>query len=133
MVYTTYCIILMTVYIIDHIVIILFIVYLLSPHSDGDARDLYLACFHNNLDKVLQLLQKGVDPNHSCYNRVKYGRTPLHWTCRYNNHRLVQHLIQWGAGLDAVTRSGATPLHEACSHGSLQSARLMLLEGCSTG
>ena len=106
--------------------------YLLSPHSDGDAHGLYWACLNNNLDKALQLLQKGVDPtNHSYYNRVKYGHTPLHYAC--NNHRVVQPLIQWGAGLDTVNRDGDTPLHLACSHGSLQSARLMLLEGCSTG
>ena len=123
----------MTVYIIDHIVINVFIVYLLSPHSDDDAGDLYSACVHNNLDKVLQLLQKGVDPNHSFYNRMWNGYTPLYMACWENNHRLVQPLIQWGAGLDAVNRSGATPLHNACTLGSLQSARLMLLEGCSTG
>ena len=124
----------MTVYIIDRIVINVFIVYLLSPHSDGDAKDLYSACVLNDLDEVLQLLQKGVDPtNHSCYNREFDGRTPLHWACVYNYHRLVQPLIQWGAGLDTVNRYGDTPLHCACSEGSLQSARLMLLEGCSIG
>ena len=123
----------MTVYIIDHIVINVFIVYLLSPHSDGDAIGLYLACAYNELDNALQLLQEGVDPNHSYYNRVQYGNTPLHQACRCNNHRLVQPLIQWGAGLDAVNRHGDTPLHDACFRGSLQSARLMLLEGCSTG
>ena len=124
----------MTVYIIDRIVINVFIVYLLSPHSVGDANDLYYACCSNNLDKALQLLQKGVDPtNHSWYSRLYNGSTPLHEACWNNNHRLVQHLIQWGAGLDTVNRDGDTPLHRACSAGSLQSARLMLLEGCSTG
>ena len=123
----------MTVYIIDHIVINVFIVYLLSPHSDGDAIDLYFACRNNNLHEALQLLQKGVDPNHSCYNREWNGYTPLHKACLWNNHRVVQPLIQWGAGLDTVDCYGNTPLHRACSNGSLQSARLMLLEGCSTG
>ena len=123
----------MTVYIIDHIVINVFIVYLLSPHSDDDARDLYFACINNELDRALQLLQKGVDPNHSWYNRVENGNTPLHRACQFSNHQLVQPLIHWGAGLDTVNRYGDTPLHHACYHGSLQTARLLLLEGCFTG
>ena len=120
----------MTVYIIDHIVI-----NFSPPHSDRDAGELYVAGVLNNLDIALRLLQKGVDPNHSFYNRERNGFTPLHEACWYNNHQLVQHLIQWGAGLDAVSigRWGDTPLHQACSRGSLQSARLMLLEGCSAG
>ena len=68
----------------------------------GDARRHYSACYDNNLDRALQLLQKGVDTNHSYYNRVWIELTHSHWACQYNYHRLVQTLIQQGVGLDAV-------------------------------
>ena len=46
-----------------------------------DARHLYSACYDNNLDRALQLLEKGVDTNHSYYNRVWIELTPLPWAC----------------------------------------------------
>ena len=111
----------------------MFIVYLLSPHSDPDADDLYDACIYNNLDHAVRLLHEGVDPNHSRFNRVGYRFTPLHWASIWNNTKIIHPLIRWGAELDAVDRNGNSPLHYACSNGSLQATQLLVEEGCCTG
>ena len=132
MVYTTSCIGYLILYIIDHIV---FIVYLLSPHSDHLADQLYLACGHlYNITNVRRYLDEGVDPNHSWYTRVFNGSTPLHWACRCNKPEAVKLLVERGADVAAIDRvTGHTPLHDACFQGSLECVQPLLDHHCDPG
>ncbi|CAF1443600.1 unnamed protein product [Rotaria sordida] len=61
-------------------------------------------------DRVLDLLQSGVDP---C-TADKYGRTPLHVASTKINAGIVKALIDHGADVNAEDSLGNTPLHLAC-------------------
>ena len=120
-------------YIIDHIV---FIVNLLSPHSDYLARQLYFACgdLSYNIAEVRRYLDEGVDPNHSYYSsRVLGGSTPLHWACQWNRPEAVKLLVERGANVEAIDRDGHTPLHTACSEGSVECVQPLLDHHCNLG
>lgn len=43
----------------------------------------------------------------------KYGRTPLHWACRYGRVETAGYLIGMGASVDAQDESANTPVHLA--------------------
>ena len=113
----------------------MFIVYLLSPHSDDLARQLYIACgYLYNITEVRRYLDEGVDPNHSWYTRECNGSTPLHNACYYNNPEAVKLLVERGADVEAIYRTtGHTPLHEACSEGSVECVQLLLDHHCGPG
>ena len=91
----------------------MFIVYLLSPHSDDLARQLYNACgLLYNIINIRRYLDEGVDPNHSFYSREYNGITPLHYACSWNNPEAVKLLLERGADVEAIRFIGilATPL-----------------------
>ena len=114
----------------------MFIVYLLSPHSDKLALQLYYACggYNYSITVVRRYLDEGVDPNHSYYSRVLYGSTPLHYACCCNKPEAVKLLLERGADVEAIDRdTGHTPLHYACSNGSLECVQPLLDHHCDPG
>ena len=113
----------------------MFIVYLLSPHSDHLAIQLLYACvLHSNITKARRCLDEGVDPNHSYYSRVYNGFTPLHVACHCNNPEAVKLLVERGADVEAIDRdTGHTPLHDACSLGYLECVQPLLHHHCDPG
>ena len=46
------------------------------------------------------------------------GSTPLHWAAHWSDVDLVNRLLQAGAGVDARSRFGVTPLALACTSGN---------------
>ena len=106
----------------------MFIVYLLSPHSDDLADQLLDACGGlYNITDIRWCLDEGVDPNHSYYSRVANGFTPLHCACSYNNPEAVKLLVERGADVEAIDRdTGHTPLHYACGYGYLECVQPLL-------
>ena len=113
----------------------MFIVYLLSPHSDYLAIQLINACGHlNNITNIRRYLDEGVDPNHSLYTKEFNGYTPLHTACFYNKPEAVKLLVERGADVEAIHRNdGHTPLHTACSEGSVECVQLLLDHHCDPG
>ena len=114
----------------------MFIVYLLSPHSDYLARQLFIACGYldYNITEVRRYLDEGVDPNHSFYSRVLNGSTPLHRACLCNKPEAVKLLVERGADVEAINRyTGHTPLHDACSAGSVECVQPLLDHHCDPG
>ena len=116
----------------------MFIVYLLSPHSDHLAEQLYYACGRlYNITNIRRYLDEGVDPNHSWYSRVFNGSTPLHFACYCNNPEAVKLLLERGADVEAIDRrDGHTPLHDAddvCSRSSLECVQPLLDHHCDPG
>ena len=112
----------------------MFIVYVLSPHSDDLAGQLYLACGLNNITDIQRCLDAGVDPDHSWYSREFNGTTPLHWACFYNKPEAVKLLVERGADVEAIHGNGGhTPLHYACSEGSVECVQLLLDHHCDPG
>ena len=77
-----------------------------------------------------------MDPNHSFYSREYNGltRTPLHFAYYCNNPEAVKLLVERGADVEAIDRNdGHTPLHEACSEGSVECVQLLLDHHCNPG
>ena len=113
----------------------MFIVYLLSPHSDYLAKQLSYACGpYYDITKVRRYLNEGVDPNHSWYSREVNGITPLHTACYCNNPEAVKLLLERGADVEAIDRNdGHTPLHTVCSDGSLECVQPLLDHQCDPG
>ena len=113
----------------------MFIVYLLSPHSDDLAIHLYYACgYYYNITDIRRYLDEGVDPNHSLYSRVFNGSTPLHLACRCNKPEAVKLLLERGADVEAIDRDdGHTPLHTACRYGSVECVQPLLDHYCDPG
>ena len=113
----------------------MFIVYLLSPHSDDLAHQLFRACgLLYNITNIRRYLNEGVDPNHSYYSRVLNGFTPLHNACISNIPEAVKLLVERGADVEAIKRvTGHTPLHDACFQGSLECVQPLLDHHCDPG
>ena len=113
----------------------MFIVYLLSPHSDVLASQLHYACGGGyDITVVRRYLDEGVDPNHSYYTRVRNGYTPLHFACSWNKPEAVKLLLERGADVEAIDRdTGHTPLHTACGRGSLECVQPLLDYPCDPG
>ena len=111
----------------------MFIVYLLSPHSDDLAYQLINACgLHYNITNIRRCLDEGVDPNHSW--SVYNGYTPLHSACSCNRPEAVKLLVERGADVEAIRRdTGHTPLHTACSAGALECVQPLLDHHCDPG
>ena len=54
------------------------------------------------------------------------ARTPLHNASQVGEEALISMLLDHGAEVNAATRRGVTPLHEACFGGHEAAARLLL-------
>ncbi|XP_074596039.1 rabankyrin-5 [Brevipalpus obovatus] len=54
------------------------------------------------------------------------GQTPLHMACAWGLEQVVQHLLEFGANVNAQDAEGKTPLHEAIyyQHGTITSTLL---------
>ncbi len=108
--------------------------FILSPHSDRFASQLYWASVGGHDQGVLELLQRGAPPNNSdYYTREHSGWTPLHMACYNNNLHSAELLIKFGAIVTATDNIGNTPLHRACVLNSKATAKLLLEHHCPTG
>ncbi|CAM2712343.1 unnamed protein product [Rotaria socialis] len=78
-------------------------------------------------DRVLDLLQSGVDP---CISD-RYGRTPLHVASTKMNAAIAKALIDHGANFNAEDSLGNTPLHLACISSRLAIVGILLRAGAN--
>lgn len=60
-------------------------------------------------DRIDELLKRDIDPNYTCMWRT-YRETPLILAARYNDGLVVRRLLELGAEVNAVDRSGYTAL-----------------------
>ena len=97
------------------------------------AAQLYNASLNGKDRDVLDLLARGVDPDHSYYSRMHSGFTPLMGAC-YSNHPLMaEHLLKWGARTDVRTVNNNTALHWACALKAGDCVGLLLAHNSPTG
>lgn len=76
---------------------------------------LFILALYNDLDRLQSLIERG-DVNrrdNSCY-------TALHYAARKNHFEACRLLLNSGADVNAQTKGGVTPLHRACSMGTIQ-------------
>ena len=78
------------------------------------------------MQKVKQLLSKGTSPD----IEDSAGYTALHYAARKGHERVCEELLNSGAKVDAITRSGkATPLHRAATQGHVTIVQLLMKRG----
>lgn len=84
--------------------------------------DLISAINHQDLDKVKELVEAGVDVNHK---EKRYGNTPLVMACQYDLVEIAIFLMDHGADINLKTSTGHTPLMAAAT-GSEELFNLLL-------
>lgn len=77
---------------------------------------------------VSYLLEQGCDPNSS---HPYSGDTLLHFAVRNNNSALINALLAKGANLEAVNKSGQTPIFATLSHNTLDAFEVLKLAGAN--
>jgi ankyrin repeat protein len=70
--------------------------------------EIFDAAQRNNLKRVKELLDSGVDVNFVDYDN---GNTALHAACSNGGKQTIEFLLQRGANINAVNNNGLTPLH----------------------
>eukprot|EP00730_Choanoeca_flexa_P003104 TRINITY_DN11290_c0_g1_i1.p3 TRINITY_DN11290_c0_g1~~TRINITY_DN11290_c0_g1_i1.p3 ORF type:complete len:148 (+),score=16.93 TRINITY_DN11290_c0_g1_i1:1308-1751(+) len=89
---------------------------------------LHLACDDQDVTSAARLLQRGENVD----ARDIDGWTPLLYACCMGNERLVKTLLDFGASVNAITKTeAATPLHVACDHGHANVIDRLLQRGAN--
>lgn len=76
--------------------------------SEGSQYELFERAKINDLKRVRELLDAGVDVNLVDYDN---GNTALHYACSNGAKQTMELLIQRGANVNATNDRGLTPLH----------------------
>ncbi|XP_041481439.1 histone-lysine N-methyltransferase EHMT2-like isoform X2 [Lytechinus variegatus] len=92
-------------------------------------KNLYMASTNGEVDKVLQMLSEGFDPN---YRFPSHNlETPLHGAASKGHLDIICLLLQSGANIDAVDANLATPLHSAADNSHLTCVQYLVTCGAN--
>lgn len=75
--------------------------------------DMHAACFSPRVNRVIELLGRGADPNFADLD----GLTPVMIAAQKGSRSLFELLVQHGAAIDAVDRKGWGIIHHASARG----------------
>jgi len=107
----------------------LFFFLFLSNFAFGQSAEIHQAAYHGDIDKVRELLQKGVKPD----ERDSFGGTALHAAMFQKNMEIVKLLLQYHFDINAQgSQNGYTPLHDAVWANNMEAIELLLDEGAKT-
>lgn len=81
----------------------------LPLRAEEDGKDLFLAAMNGKEERVITLLNQGVDVN----SKNGSGRTALMAACFSGNLRSVKTLLAYGADVNAADSAGSTALMDA--------------------
>ena len=103
---------------------------LLDRHSFKTKEELNHACVTSasfgNYTNVIRLLKIGADPNHL---HARDGWGALHYASRWNDIKMLQALVYFGADIDLRTKGRETALHVAASFNRKEAAIYLLSKG----
>ncbi len=95
----------------------------------GQSADIHKAAYTGDINKVRELLKKGVNPD----ERDSFGGTALHAAMFQENMEIVRLLIEYKFDVNAVgPKNGYTPLHDAVWADNLEAIKLLLAKGAKT-
>lgn len=57
---------------------------------------------HNNLEKLTEMLENGIDPNERDLAGVTCSWTPLYWSSKLRNIEAIKILLEYGADINLV-------------------------------
>ncbi|ESP03120.1 hypothetical protein LOTGIDRAFT_171723 [Lottia gigantea] len=86
---------------------------------------------NGNLDKVVKLTNKGLDPN---FHDPDSGETPLTMAVTLSRDKcreMIMSIVSGGAHIDFRNKQGLTPMHQAAIRGNLEAIRALLDLGAS--
>ncbi|KAM6931235.1 histone-lysine N-methyltransferase EHMT1-like [Xenentodon cancila] len=92
-------------------------------------RQLYLSAKQGDLQRVIQLLVDGKDPNFVMEGQNKH--TPLHAAAAEGHQEICHMLVQAGANLDMFDEEHRTPLMAACENNHLNTVKYLLRAGAA--
>lgn len=93
---------------------------------DASQFDIVKAAQYGALDRVIELVEGGIDANERDHENV----TLLHWSAINNRKEVVQYLLSKGAEINAIGGDlQSTPLHWATRQGHLSMVVLLLNNG----
>ncbi|XP_039875157.1 histone-lysine N-methyltransferase EHMT1a [Simochromis diagramma] len=92
-------------------------------------RQLYISAKQGDLQKVIQLLVDGKDPNFLMEGQNKC--TPLYAAAAEGHQEICHMLVQAGANLDMFDEDQRTPLMAACENNHLDTVKYLLRAGAS--
>uniref|UniRef100_A0A8C7XQS3 Euchromatic histone-lysine N-methyltransferase 1a n=1 Tax=Oryzias sinensis TaxID=183150 RepID=A0A8C7XQS3_9TELE len=106
------------------------VLFSLKPKSvKFPARQLYLSAKQGDLQKVIQLLVDGKDPNFMMEGQSR--RTPLHAAAAGGHQEICHMLVQAGANIDVFDKEHRTPLMSACENNHLDTVKYLLRAGAA--
>lgn len=100
---------------------------LVHEFSDDGFTPLSLAAYFGNEDIVRILLLSGADPNIPSKNG--FSVYPIHSAVASNYTMIAKMLLEAGADINVVQKSGATPLHSAAHNGNIELLIVLLEAG----
>jgi ankyrin repeat protein len=101
----------------------------LANFAFGQSAEIHKAAYDGDINKVRELLQKGVKPD----ERDSFGGTALHAAMFQKNMEIVKLLLQHHFDINAQgTQNGYTPLHDAVWANNMEAIKLLLGEGAKT-
>ncbi|XP_075992286.1 uncharacterized protein LOC142987425 [Anticarsia gemmatalis] len=93
-------------------------------------RGLWYAAFYGDEERVRELIKKARNAKELVNTPDNAGYTPLHYAARKGYIDICKILLQYGAKIDALTKSGlATPLHKAAAAGKLEALKYLIQSG----
>ena len=100
---------------------------LVHGFSEDGFTPLCLAAYFGNEDVIRTLLLNGADPN--IPSRNGFNVYPIHYAVASNYTMIAKMLIESGADINVVQKSGATPLHSAAQNGNIELLIVLLETG----
>ncbi|KAI4795425.1 hypothetical protein KUCAC02_031419, partial [Chaenocephalus aceratus] len=101
-------------------------------HTKANLRKFMDLIQHNQVDKVLKLLERGIDPN---YHDSETGESPLTFAAHLDNMvEMIKVLKNGGSHLDFRAKDGMTSLHKAArSKNHVTLTRILVVGGGDPG
>ena len=100
---------------------------LVNEFSEDGFTPLSLAAYFGNEDVIRALLLSGANPNIPSKNG--FNVYPIHSAVASNYTMIAKMLLEAGADINVVQKSGATPLHSAAHNGNIELLIVLLEAG----